>query len=218
MRKPLDKIVKSWGESNLHDFNGATNIHPDNRVAAFAVLCDEAISHGYSREELEEHVKPTLDWCIPEKKALKTDAFFSYILRDYFEVLDIKFEGAPSSLDRKKTESRLVDYFRLKITKKKTDNIEKRSLTTSKDLNVEEFKIDTEKDESALNVKNLTKEELEKINYAIVEKRIQESLIDPAQALKNVYRVSKEELDNEFLSVDPEVKKLLGLNDKGEIS
>ncbi len=218
MERTLSSIIKAWGHANLTSYGDATNIDPDDRPAAFSVLFDEAIAAGYDREDIEIKTKAILSYCIPENEKIRTDKFLFRILEDYIDVLDIKFPNKPSGLDFRKTSEKLTFYFKLKKTiKKKEIEIVKRSERALEDEDISDLK--KEQVDAALSVSSISKEEKERLKSSLAESKIKKEIEEAEKILGDMYVLSPEEIQENFIpDLDPEVKELLGLNDKGEIA
>ena len=227
MGKSLSSIIASWGEANLTKYGKGTNIDPDDRAVAFSVLFDEAVAQGYAREDIEQKTKAILSFCIPTlkttktKKTIRTDKFFFPVLKTYIEVLDLKFPHTPSGLEFEKTFDYIFRYYRLEsLIKRKEQEIIERKDSVLEDDDISEFK--KSKDESiddTLSVDRVSEKEKKRLQESLIESQIKKELIDPEKAIGELYILSKEEIEENFIpDLDPEVQKLLGLNDKGEIA
>lgn len=221
MTKNLSSIISVWGKANLTEYGKGTNIDPDDRAVAFSLLFDEAVLQGFSREDLELRTKAILNFCIPENEKIRTDKFFFYVLKTYIEVLDLKFPDVPSGLDFEKTFESLVKYYGLKrLIKKKEQKIVERKSSALEDQDISDFKIEKiDPVYDTLSITKISEKEKEKLLRSIAENEIKKDLIDPEKALSEMYILSKEEIEENFTpDLDPEVQKLLGLNEKGEIA
>lgn len=221
--KSLSSIIKNWANANMASFGEGQNIAPDDRPSAFVVLVEESISNGYSREDLENilTMKNILKYCIPENKSKKnqTQEFLYYVLRDYFEVLDLKFPETETTLDFDKTSDALTAMLKLKPKKKKINpNIVKRKETDFE--TIEEIPdVKREPIDDKLSISKISEEKKEQINNELAEARLKKQIMELDKISSGQFVLSDEEIAKNFIpDLDPEVQMLLGLNDKGEIA
>jgi hypothetical protein len=221
--KSLSSIIKNWANANMASFGEGQNIAPDDRPSAFVVLVEESISNGYSREDLENilTMKNILKYCIPENKSKKnqTQEFLYYVLRDYFEVLDLKFPEIETTLDFDKTSDALTAMLKLKPKKKKINpNIVKRKETDFE--TIEEIPdVKREPIDDKLSISKISEEKKEQINNELAEARLKKQIMELDKISSGQFVLSDEEIAKNFIpDLDPEVQMLLGLNDKGEIA
>lgn len=222
-QKPINSIIRLWANTNMTNFGEGRNIAPDDRPAAFSLLIEECIANGYKREDFENIIimKEIIKYCIPENKSKKnqTQDFLFYVLKDYFEALDIKFPETETSLDFDKTSDVLTLMLRLKPKKKKENpNIVKR-----KEVDFEIIKeipdVKKETIDDNLSIKKIPEEKKERIKLEILEAKLKKEIMELEKISKEQFVLSKEEIEENFIpDLDPEVKMILGLNDKGEIA
>jgi hypothetical protein len=222
-QKTISSIIKLWANTNMTSFGEGRNIAPDDRPSAFSVLVEECIANGYKREDFENIIimKEIIKYCIPENKSKKnqTQDFLFYVLKDYFEVLDVKFPETETSLDFDKTSDVLTLMLRLKPKKKKQNvNIVKRKET---DFEIIKELPDVKKEpiDDNLSIKKVPQKNKEQISFDILETIFKKEMMKLEKISKEQFLLSKEEIEENFIpDLDPEVKMVLGLNDKGEIA
>jgi len=219
--KSLGQIIKKWGEANLTDFKGTgTNIHPDDQEMAFAILFDEAVANGFTLADIRRRERDILNFCVPENPKAMSYGFFFHSMRRYKQILELKFPNENHDWDLYERTKELAKSFGIKVPEKKQKNIIKRRRIIIEDDNnlpVENEVSPTPIDDT-LSAKKASKEQREKLRQEIIAKQLKEELIDPEKALSEIYRLSEEEIEENFIpDLDPEVQKLLGLNDKGEL-
>jgi hypothetical protein len=219
--KSLGYIIKQWGEANLTDFKGTgTNIHPDDQEMAFAILFDEAVANGFTLEDIRRRERDILNFCVPENPKAMSYGFFYHSMRRYKQILELKFPNENHDWDLSERARELAKSFGIKVPeKKKQKNIIKRRRIILEDDNLPvETEVSSTPIDDTLSAKKASKEQKEKLRQELIAKQLKEELIDPEKALSEVYRLSEEEIKENFIpDLDPEVQQLLGLNDKGEI-
>jgi hypothetical protein len=217
--KSLSSIIKNWVDANMTSFGEGKNIAPDDRPYAFSVLVDECISNGYSREDFENlfTMKDIIKYCIPENKSKKnhTQEFLFYVLKDYFEILDLKFPEKETTLDFEKTSDALTKILKLKPKKKKTNpNIVKRKENSFEIIE----DVPNIKKQPIIDDNLSIASKKEQIADEILELKIRKQIMELDKLSSEQFVLSKEEVAKNFIpDLDPEVRMMLGLNDKGEI-